>query len=246
LERILICADLHGDHSCAHAVKSLLKHKEKFRPHHLIMLGDIWDFASLRKGASAAERNINCKADFDAGCDFIKAFFKGKAKSKVVMWGNHDHRIIEAVDSTCGITSDFAGMIYTDIKRLFNRCGVTDYEWDTSVIHELYPFRFIHGMTSALNTPSINAKTYAGKFPCVITGHNHFSGYWREPSYDRKESYSCPCLCDLKPDYARRNYRKLRMSQGWIYGFFEGDDYQLYTTEKKNGKFTCASEFKAY
>lgn len=246
MERILICGDVHGDHHDGRAVDALLKFKEDFKPQHLIMLGDIWDFAALRKGASAIERSINCKQDFDDGCGFLKKFFKGRAKTKTVTWGNHDHRIVEAMDSPCGVTSDFGVDKYNEIKRLFKKLGITDYRWDTAVVFELYPFRFIHGMTSALNAMGVNARAYAGKFPCVVTGHNHFAGYWREPSYDRKEGFSCPCLCSLKPDYARRNIRKLRMSRGWIYGWFDKDDYQLYIAEERDGKFTVATDIKTF
>jgi len=248
MERILICADSHGDGINLKAEKAVLKFKDDFKPHHIVHLGDAWDFACLRKGASDEERGINSKRDFDMGCDFLKKLFKGRAKSKTFIWGNHDWRIVEAMENNHALTADYAEYIYKDIKRLFKKCGVKDWEWDASVCAELGPFRFVHGMTSALNAPSINAKAYAGKKPCVIAGHNHYAGYWREPSYDLKEGFSCPCLCDLNPNYARRNIRKLRQSRGWIYGYFnpETEDYQLYTAEERDGKYVVATELKTY
>ena len=245
-EKILIVGDSHGDHQDYPAIDAVLRFKKKFKPNHLVHLGDNWDFACLRKGASIEERALSTADDFEQGCEFVKSYFSGKAKSKIFMMGNHDHRIIEAMESTNAMTADHAATLYKYMRRLFKGLGVTVHEWDSAVCGEIHPIRFIHGMTSALNAPHTNAQAYAGKCSTVVAGHNHYYGYFREASYDRKEGYSCPCLCDLKPDYARRNIRKLRMSRGWLYGWIEGDWCQLYCAEERDGKFVTAANIEEF
>ncbi len=250
MNKILIVGDSHGDHIDLRCRDALLEFKKDFKPDVLVHLGDAWDYRALRKGATADEKAEHGKKDHDMGKAFLKEYFKGKAKEKIYVWGNHDMRPMDNLESTNGILREHCENIVEDQLRTLRQCGIkeTDYFYDSRKgVYELYPFRLVHGFASAENSAKQHAIMYGGKFPCVVAGHNHYAQRWRECSLDRKEGISNPCMCGLDPDYARANKRKLRHCKGWTYGWYEGDEYELYQTEEKGkGNYVCSSRIKSY
>lgn len=255
IKKILICGDSHGDHLDLRAAEALFAFKKEYKPDTLVHLGDALDLACMRNGASKEDLALSLKQDFKEGCDFLKEFFKGKAENKIFLWGNHDQRLLDVMGSSSAIAADHAETMYLEFVRVLKRCGVdkADGFYDSrSGVAELYPFRFVHGYSCAQNTAKFHAEKYGGKFPCVVFGHTHYSGYWREITYDRIDAYACSCMCDIDPSYASRNTSKLRHSIGWLFGWYDDDDgsYQLYPVEGKttNGRmtFTATSKLKEY
>jgi predicted phosphodiesterase len=248
MKKILIVGDNHGDKVDLRCRDALFDFKSDFKPNVLVHLGDAWDYGSLRRGASAEEKSEHGKADHDEGKAFLKEFFKGKAEKHFV-WGNHDMRPLDNAESTVGVMREHCENVFEDQMRTLRQCKVkdTDLFYDSrNGVCEIYPFRFVHGYASAENAAKQHATMYGGKFPAVIAGHNHYSQYWREASLDTKEGWSCPCMCDLDPDYARKNKRKLRHNTGWMYGWYDKEDYQLFTVEKRGNQYVAATQIKSF
>ena len=255
VKKILICGDSHGNHAEPRAVEALLAFKKDYQPDTLVHLGDAIDLACLRRGANQADMGIPLRQDFEEGCQFLKEFYKGKAKDKIFLWGNHDQRLLDAMESTTATTVECAEILYEEFVSVLNRCGVnkTDNFYDSRLgVVDHYPFRFIHGYSTAENCSKAHANAYAGKCPAVVFGHTHYRDYWRASTVDRQEAFGCSCLCGIDPDYARKNIRKLRHSIGWIYGWYDekNGDYQLNHVEgvMRKGKmvFVATTKLKEY
>ena len=255
VKKILICADNHGNHAEPRAVEALLAFKKDYKPDTLVHLGDAIDLACLRRGASNEDMGVSLKQDFDEGCQFLRDYFSGSAKDKIFLFGNHDQRLLDAMGSHAAMIADHATTLYEEFVSCLNRCGVnkTDVFYDSRLgVVDFYPFRFIHGYSTAENAAKAHAMAYGGKCPAVIFGHTHYRDYWRASTLDRQEAWGCSCLCGIDPDYARKNIRKLRHSIGFIYGWYDDKSgaYQLNHVEgiDKGGKmvFVATTKLKEY
>jgi len=152
-------------------------------------------------------------------------------------------------------TAEHGETLFNEFNSVLRRCGVNDigvhYDARLGVV-DFYPFRFVHGYSCAQNTAKFHAEKYGGKCPAVVFGHTHYSGYWRDVSFDKREGYACSCLCDIDPDYAYKNPSKLRHSVGWIYGWYDDEtgDYRLnpVTGVMKDNRmvFTATTKIKDY
>jgi len=236
VKRILICGDSHGNHIDLRAREAILAFKADFKPDALIHLGDALDLAAMRRGASQEDMGLCLKQDFDEGCSFLREFFKGKAKEKHFIWGNHDQRLIDCMGSANAIVAGHAETLYLEFVSCLNRCGVkaTDNFYDSRKgVVDLYPFRFVHGYSAMQNAAKFHAEKYGGSCPAVVFGHTHYRGYWRDISFDKREGYACSCMCDIDPSYASRHASKLRHSIGWLSGWYneKTGEYQLNPVE---------------
>jgi len=233
----------------------LLAFKKDYQPDTLVHLGDAIDLACMRKNCSKDDAAVPLSPDFEAGCAFLEEYFSGDAKDKIYLWGNHETRIQNAMESTSAAMAMHGQNLFNLLTDCLKRCGVNDphvfYDSRLGVV-DFYPFRFIHGYSTAENSAKAHAIAYGGKCPAVIFGHTHYRDYWRASTLDRQEAFGCSCLCGLDPSYARTNLRKLRHSIGWMYGWYDSKTgaYQLNHVEGvKVGKkltFTATYKLKTY
>jgi len=249
MKRIAICGDTHGDHIDYRCRDAFFEFLSDFKPDTRVHLGDAFDFRALRKGASVEEKADNGREDIKEGMAFLREYFRTDDMGKnIFIWGNHCDRILDGMKSSHGPTQSHSMDVWENINKFLKSRNVVDPEtyYDSrNGVAEEGPFRFLHGYSSAMNAAKEHC-SWAGLKPCVVSGHNHYRDYWRDISYDRRESFSCSCMCDIDPDYARKNKRKLRHSKGWIYGWYDDTDYELYHVEEKNGKYITLGTPKIY
>jgi len=55
-KKFIVAGDNHGELGCPIAIKKFLDFCEDWKPHYKIHLGDVFDFACLRRGASQEEK----------------------------------------------------------------------------------------------------------------------------------------------------------------------------------------------
>ena len=105
--RFIVCSDIHGNMQDPVAIKAILSFIDDFNPEIRVINGDLYDFASLRKGASDEDRALSLRDDIDAGNKFAEQFFK-HGKENYFLRGNHDERLYHLATNTTGLVRDYA------------------------------------------------------------------------------------------------------------------------------------------
>src|SRR5690349_15606407 len=90
--KFLVGSDNHGFEQDDETVKAFLEFKKDFKPDIACHLGDNWDFKNLRRGATDDDKAASLEDDWQAGMDFLEAFFGGVGENHFLL-GNHDDRI---------------------------------------------------------------------------------------------------------------------------------------------------------
>jgi hypothetical protein len=247
MRKYLLASDSHGDAIDLKTAKALLSRKDDLKPDVLIHLGDAFDFASIRRGASPEEKALSMIDDYEAGLEFLEQFYKGRGE-KYYLVGNHCDRLWQVAEGADGPRSDAAKMIIEKLKYFFRRMGVKVTPFDSrNGVLRLKEFAFVHGYCHAQNAAKQHAETYGGTARTVFAGDLHARLYWRSASIDPIECYHLPCMTGLDPEYAKRHRSKLRHSQGWgEINYYGKGAYDVQIIENKGGKYRCFSQVKEY
>ena len=81
----------HGNHIDRNAEKVAKDFVADWKPKHRIHLGDLWDLAALRKGASPEERQEQMSYDYNCGMELLDWY-----QPQYLTLGNHDFRLWRA------------------------------------------------------------------------------------------------------------------------------------------------------
>lgn len=73
-KRFIVAADNHGGLVSHSSKKVLLAFCETWKPSYRIHLGDLWDFSSLRRGASQEEKAFGIADDYVEGLNFLDEY----------------------------------------------------------------------------------------------------------------------------------------------------------------------------
>lgn len=234
--RWVAAADNHGNHQDDSAVAAFHDFCKWFGPAERLHIGDAFDFACLRRGASDEEKREPLKADIEAGIDFLATF-----KPTVYLRGNHCQRLYDAVESDDGKLADFAGYLAGDIEKALK--GVRVYPYcKRRGVHRMGGLSFIHGYHAGLTAARMAAQAYGH----VCMGHVHCSDQARAARIDGAVGHSSGALCKLDARYNRGHANTLRQSVGWLYGVTHPNGcFQVWHADRlEDGTWFLPSEWR--
>jgi hypothetical protein len=234
-KKFIVAADNHGKLVCEKAVAKFLAFCSNWKPHYRIHLGDLWDFAPLRGGASPEDRAEGIAEDYAAGLKFLDAY-----KPNYLALGNHDDRIWKLQESSDGIMRERCYMLVEASKREFSKRKI---QWIPYRVDQFLQLpeggpKFIHGFRSTMYPAKAHFENWG---PC-IHGHVHKPDTYAARHIDGEGSYSVGCLADLSlMHYADRTPAKLGWRQGWLYGLIHqktGKWYAWHATNEQGNWIT--------
>lgn len=239
LERMVFVTDTHGDMIDRSAENAFLDFCKTWKPDVRIHGGDFMDLRALRQGASDEEKNEGVKADISAGVDFVR-----RAGIQVLLWGNHDYRIVRGVRVGCGRLREYATLLLN--SAILDRLP--------SVQHVQYGKRCTHAWHDATMIHGYHAGVYAGRQAAaaygpgkVVMGHVHSDSQFIMPTLRPSEGHTVACLCNLNMDYAIAHANTLRQSHGWLYGVADRNgNTTLWHATKLGDHWILPSEFTTY
>ena len=239
----MVVSDVHGNQQDEITVAAAIEFAKDFNPQIRVIAGDLWDFRQLRKGASDEEKAGTLETDWAAGIEFANAFFKG-GKENHFLRGNHDERMWHHADACTGMMRDFARDGIKRIEGYARKWRSKMLPYDSALgILKIGSLSVIHGYHAGASAASMHARVYGNS----IFGHVHTIESCAVPSLVPAEARSIGCLCKRDMDYMANRTGKLRWGQGWAYGLvFPDGTYVLNQARKIEGKFICATDFKAY
>lgn len=210
-ERFVCAFDLHGDHQHKPTVAAFHDFCKDFKPHARLVGGDIFDFRWLRRSASEDEKLEQVTADFQNGCSFLEKF-----KPSVFLWGNHDERLKDALDSNAahGSLKAMAEHWIGHIEDITPKCQQLPYDKRRGVF-QYGDHKILHGYAHGIGAARKHAFTYGN---CII-GHVHRHDTVTVEGIDRRTCHVSGCLCELDMGYNRATVGTLAQEHGWIYGW---------------------------
>jgi len=212
-KKFIVAADNHGSMIHQESLKVLLKFKADWKPHYTIHLGDNFDFAPLRGGASPDEKAGGLSEDYTAGIAFLDHF-----KPNYLTLGNHDDRIWQMANTTTnGVLREHCLGLAQSAERQFTKRKI---KWISYKVGNFLRLpeggpKFIHGFHSGVNPAKMHFERYG---PCVH-GHVHTPNQYTGRHIDGGEAFSIGCIGDIdQMEYADRYTAKLGWRQGFAYG----------------------------
>ena len=211
-KRFLVCADNHGDLVNKEAKEKFIEFKDDFDPDYCIHLGDVWDFNSLRKGASDEDRRNGIFRDFEAGIEFLDIGFD------YLTLGNHDARLWEGAEGgASGIVRESCAALVKEAESHLNAKNIAWVPYNVNRYLQL-PCggpKFIHGFLAGQNS----AKAHFDRFGSCLFGHVHAPDSYIARHIDGGQAYSLGCMADIESmTYAERYPNRLGWRNGFGYG----------------------------
>lgn len=232
--KFMVISDSHGDMQDDSAVHEALRFAAEFKPALRIHAGDAFDFRSIRRAASDDERGESLEADVEMGLSLLSRF-----KANVWVWGNHDHRIVRAIQYGSRMTADYCRRIHDQILDSLPK--TQSIPWGKRRFYQLGQFKVIHGYHAG----QYAAKQAAAVYGDVMQGHTHAISRMPSPYIDKPaEGREIGCLCQLDMDYNAGHPNTLRQQHGFAYGWLSSGvatvcqaqrigDQWIYPTEAK-------------
>ena len=236
-KRFIFASDNHGDMASPDAIKALKYFMREFKPDVRIHGGDCFDLRCLRRGAGDDEQHEDLRADIDAGLDFMASF-------RPTHWlrGNHDERIVDAINSPNPVMRRFASLAWEEIMDVVGKAQVLPYCKRRGVL-KIGSLHFVHGFTSGMYAAKKLAEIYGN----VLGGHTHACDAYSIPGLEPRIGRCCGSLCALDLPYNRAHLNTLRQSHGFAYGLiYPNGDHRVYQAQPINGAWLFPSEFKEY
>jgi len=211
-KKFLVCADNHGNLVNKEAVKKLKAFKADFKPHYTVHLGDLWDFTSIRKGASDEDKQLGISEDFKAGLEFLDIGFD------YLTLGNHDVRLWEhAQGSATGIMRESCQALVKCAESEFKDRKIDWVQYNVNKYLQLPEGgpKFIHGFLAGQNS----AKAHFDRFGSCLFGHVHAPDSYTAKHIDGGQSFALGCMADIESmTYAERYPNRLGWRTGWGFG----------------------------
>jgi hypothetical protein len=242
--RFVVAADNHGDQYCEVTQRALLAFIKDFKPEVRIHAGDAWDFRNLRKGASDEEKAHSLEDDWEAGVEWVRAYFDG-GKENHFLRGNHDERLYRLADSATGLQRDYAKDGIKRIARVMHQAKAHMLPHDSRLgVLKLGHLRVIHGFFAGIGAARRHGIAYGN---CLF-GHTHATDSAPVESIDGPaEARGIGCCCKIDMGYNAHMVGKLRHDNAWCYGvLFDDGTYQLFQAKKIGGSFYAAQSIARY
>jgi predicted phosphodiesterase len=234
-ERFVVVSDTHGDNLDAAAFAAAKSFIDEFRPTHRIHAGDVFDLRWLRSAASDEERNESIVADLQAGYDLLEWF-----KPTVVLWGNHDARLVRAMEDTTGAVRKLSVDIINEVADTLPR-GCVAYPYDKRKgVHQLADWRIVHGFNSGATAVRTSAATYGN----VMMGHLHRVERVQVNGLEDRIGMCIGCLCKLDLSYNAASLNTLQQRHGFAYGFIVNGKAVVFQAQPVGGVWVFPTEFR--
>lgn len=241
--RFIIAPDVHGIERDEVSCNAIVEFAKDFKPHVAICLGDLFDFASLRKGASEDEKQQALGDDYSAGVDFGERFFR-TAQERHFLLGNHDKRLYDLLESADGRLRTLGQDCVTKLETWCRKLRIQTYPYDSRHgVLKLGHLTIIHGFHTGMHACAAHSRVYGN----TLFGHIHSIESYQTPGLDQKEARAIGCLCKLDMPYIDTKTAKLRWANGWAYGWTYPDGtYSVFQARKINNTFHVATNFKEF
>jgi hypothetical protein len=212
-KKFIVAADSHGELIHKESLSKLMGFCDTWKPHIRVDLGDVWDFAPLRGGASLNDQTRSISEDYQAGIRYLETF-----RPNLLTLGNHDSRIWEwASSKSNGVMRDHCqGLVDSSIRK-FKQLKITWIPYRVGAYLTLPDSRvkLIHGFHSGVNP----AKMHFERYGQCVHGHVHAPNQYTARHIEGGEAHSIGCIGDIdKMEYADRYTAKLGWRQGFAYG----------------------------
>jgi hypothetical protein len=221
-EKSIFISDTHGDLVCPDAVKVVKKFIEAWQPKHRVHLGDVWDFRSIRRGASPDERMEGISYDYNCGIELLDWY-----RPNYLTMGNHDFRLWRAASETSqGVLADLCAMKVQELEDKLRAMKIkwVPYKVNAYLTLPMGGLKLIHGFRSTMYP----AKAHFEHWGDCIFGHVHKPDSHEARHIDGGKATAVGTLADIsKMTYADMHAAKL----GWRNSFH----YGLHNT--KTGKY---------
>jgi len=224
--KFLLCSCSHGHLADQEALEKLLEFKECYEPDKVIMLGDFLDISSfMGHGTGSDTRGDEIMPDLISGLEFLK-----RLEPDVVFAGNHEERLWRLKDSRNEIIRYCAESVIGHIETFVASMGAEFVPYggmsDPESYRRLGPLAVGHGWSFGMNAEREHCAMTGG--PTAI-GHVHRIQAQPAYSFGGPMGYSVGCLCDIKKmGYAKNRKATAGWQNGWAYGTFSEDDYELH------------------
>ena len=227
--KFVIAADPHGSLVDKEATRKLISFCDSWKPKHRICLGDLWDFAPLRKGSSQEERALGIEEDFNQGMEWLSLF-----KPNLLTLGNHDDRIYQLRKSADGILRETGNKLVGAAENEFRRRKITFCEYHVGkflTMPEGGP-KLLHGFLSGIHA----TKAHHDRYGSCCFGHTHTSDSYSAKHINGGQSVNVPAMANLDAmTYADRHPSKLGWRNGFSYGLVNSKTghFQVWTVLKE-------------
>jgi len=234
-KRFLVCADNHGGLVCPNAAKTLMDFSKQWKPHYRIHLGDVWDFAPLRHGASQEDKACGIKEDYELGWTFLEEF-----KPTHLTLGNHDDRIwMHTERGPDGVLRERCQELAAEAEDKFRKMRIqfVPYHVDKYLQMPEGGPKLIHGFKANMYP----AKAHFLEWGDVLFGHVHKPDFYEARHIDGGKAFALGCLADIKRmDYAKRMPTRLGWRNSFVYGLINtrtGKWHAWTVTKEQSGEW---------
>jgi len=214
----------HGIHADRKALEAVIKFRESFKPDTCVHLGDFTDLSCFMSSANLANQSEAPQPDVDGGIEFLN-----RLRPNLILCGNHEDRLWRLQNSPNAIVSHAA---YDIIKQITATAK--------TLRAELVPYggvfqqrviggvTYTHGTVYNENSPRDMAEMYGN----VVFAHTHKVGTAKGRRADSPTGYCVGTLTRRAAlDYAKTRRATLAWSQGFVWGYYCGDQSQLWLHE---------------
>lgn len=166
--KALMVGCVHSAHACEVAMDNVMALVEDINPDERVDLGDVHDFAALRKGATGGDELTDLTLDYDIGIQWLKRFRPTKRCR-----GNHDERMYRLLGDPRGKLGLLAKMVVRGIEEVDESNGTEVKPWHQR--RGWFQFGNLlggHGYMAGMQAMRDHAETYGN---CVIA-HLHVAG----------------------------------------------------------------------
>lgn len=237
----------------ARAIRAVTKFAEDFKPHHLVLGGDILDCGAVshhNKGKARKIEGMRLQADSRLARELVIEPLVGSLtrphrgeSRKLWIPGNHEDWIEDLIDREPALE----GLVTIEkLLGLGRGWELTEYGRSAALTSKLH---FIHGdqIRGGENAAKTAVVQY-GLSGCIRFGHYHTAQTFTKTSPVEDElpvdGKSVPCLCTKDPKYNEGAPNK--WAQGFLFGYINGDGtFNDYVAIIINGKFIAnGKEFR--
>ena len=226
IEKTVIISDIHLPHHDPKAVSTMFNFVKGFKPHKVIIAGDMMDFSGISRHADASAAN-RIKSELAVGNAFLDELRKvAGAKCEIVMLGgNHDKRIRSFVELNA---PQLEGMLTIEEELRLEERGISFTEYSGDKAYWLSKkLAVMHGFAHGQNYAAETLRKY--NVSCIV-GHAHKIQVFTSPTVGQSGQqaricYGNSCLVPVK------DVSYMTAPSGWTQGL------TVALVDKKSGAF---------
>ena len=194
-QRVIQLTDMHIPFHDRKSLEAVFKFMEDFKPHQIVLTGDILDFYKLSRFDKDPARLTTIQDEIDMAYPILKKL-KELTQEVHFVRGNHEERLMKYLKRN----PELASIKVLELSKLLNldTLGIHYHPYE----YVLKGFRFTHGEV-VRSESGASAKAEMLKYGSSMSaGHTHrLEMYVKTDSRGTTGSYNMGCLCDLKPEY---------------------------------------------